>query len=937
MRRFFIYILFFATVMSARSQSQYFEQARECVNNDDYEKAISLQSKGVKLLEKNPGKNSIPYVKALYDLAIYKSYVGRSDEADVLFNQIESTPITPVSSDLDENYDYYEIMDLMAQYYETDFDYPHAIAIRTKLIKFMEQMGWGKDALDYFGVLCQLNKDYIDSGNFKEALALSLEMLDTYEKMYKTSPENNKSLYATSLVNLAETYSYLGNYDKSIELTNKALPLVEDEGVESQCILLNNLANYYDETDRTEDAVEIQSKILKLMSGVLTEDDEYYIAANALMGRYLIHAGKQEEGLPYVLRAKNLWRKYHDVNHPYYQHINSTLVSAYCEAGKYEKAVSLSESIGECYQQIYGKNHPFFFQNSLDLITLYILSNNHDKLKGVVTDIVPLMSDNIRYNFAYLPRDARAKFRSRNKLLLEEVIPILNYRYPDMGISGSGYDACLFSKGILLNAERSMDDFVAETGSEELKNLLTEIKVSRKNLSSLYSVPIEDREIDADSYRKNLFDKELRLMDEMMKYGDYTGAISSTWDKVRDNLKEKDLAIEFVAFTIGGSKRYMGYLLKKDWETPVLVDLYEESELARFDNPDAYKSKETGRVIWGKLLPYLKGVENIYFAPDGQLNQIAIEYLPAPEGEGLMSEQFNLYRLSSTRELTLNKKNVAGTDAVVYGGILYDADVAAMETESRRYDGGVSQRSCPEEELLDSLGSRGSVGYLKNTLTEADSISKMMRDRGLSAMLLTGASASEESIKNLSGHRKGLIHIATHGFYWSGSRVEYEAERNGKLGFMLDLGQRDVRNAEDKALTRSGLYMAGANNILRGKELPESIEDGILTAQEIANLDLRGLDLVVLSACQTGMGDISSDGVFGLQRGFKKAGANTILMSLWDVDDEATELLMTEFYKNYLSGMSKQKSLTEAQRSVRENLRFKNPKYWAAFILLDAL
>ena len=122
------------------------------------------------------------------------------------------------------------------------------------------------------------------------------------------------------------------------------------------------------------------------------------------------------------------------------------------------------------------------------------------------------------------------------------------------------------------------------------------------------------------------------------------------------------------------------------------------------------------------------------------------------------------------------------------------------------------------------------------------------------------------------------------------------------------------------------------------------MDEFLLTAKEIADVDLRGLDLVVLSACQTGLGDISQgEGVFGLQRGFKKAGAKSILMSLWNVDDLTTQLLMVEFYRNYLAGKSKQESLRNAQQYVREykyengNKLFDNPRYWAGFILLDAL
>ena len=104
-------------------------------------------------------------------------------------------------------------------------------------------------------------------------------------------------------------------------------------------------------------------------------------------------------------------------------------------------------------------------------------------------------------------------------------------------------------------------------------------------------------------------------------------------------------------------------------------------------------------------------------------------------------------------------------------------------------------------------------------------------------------------------------------------------------------------------------------------------------------MDFRGLDLVVLSACQTAMGDIDNEGVYGLQRGFKKAGANTILMSLDKVDDEATKILMVEFYKNLMSGKSKHQSLKDAQKYLRQvdNGKYDKPEYWASFIMLDGL
>ena len=137
-------------------------------------------------------------------------------------------------------------------------------------------------------------------------------------------------------------------------------------------------------------------------------------------------------------------------------------------------------------------------------------------------------------------------------------------------------------------------------------------------------------------------------------------------------------------------------------------------------------------------------------------------------------------------------------------------------------------------------------------------------------------------------------------------------------------------------LQRSGLLFAGANIALRGhsKKLPAYVQDGILTAKEISLLDLRGAELVILSACETGKGEISTEGVFGLQRAFKMAGAQSILMALWPVSDEATQLMMTEFYKHWVAEkMSKRDAFLNARKAVRE--QYPEPRYWASFILLD--
>ena len=139
---------------------------------------------------------------------------------------------------------------------------------------------------------------------------------------------------------------------------------------------------------------------------------------------------------------------------------------------------------------------------------------------------------------------------------------------------------------------------------------------------------------------------------------------------------------------------------------------------------------------------------------------------------------------------------------------------------------------------------------------------------------------------------------------------------------------------QDRSMDYSGLLMSGANVVLRGMRLPQGIENGVLTAREISQLDLRGLDLIVLSACQTGQGELKEDGVYGLQRAFKKAGAKTLVMSLWSVNDAATQQMMSAFYTALASGQTRFRAFQTAQQSVRD-AGYTDPFYWASFIMLD--
>lgn len=215
---------------------------------------------------------------------------------------------------------------------------------------------------------------------------------------------------------------------------------------------------------------------------------------------------------------------------------------------------------------------------------------------------------------------------------------------------------------------------------------------------------------------------------------------------------------------------------------------------------------------------------------------------------------------------------------------------------------------------------------MDGTLNEAQNIKDILETENIACRIITGATANEESFKSLSGHSPQLLHVATHGFYIG--------NKNDEASIKLTSYLNQKATSNQNAMTETGLLFAGANRTLRGQNKSIDIEDGVLTAYEISNLDLSSTDLVILSACETGLGkNVLSEGVYGLQRAFKLAGVNTIVMSLWEVPDNETSRLMQLFYEYWLGGMEKHEAFSTAQKVIKKEKP--NPYYWAGFVMMD--
>ena len=317
----------------------------------------------------------------------------------------------------------------------------------------------------------------------------------------------------------------------------------------------------------------------------------------------------------------------------------------------------------------------------------------------------------------------------------------------------------------------------------------------------------------------------------------------------------------------------------------------------------------------------------MYFSPSGLLNQISFSAIANNKQPIILRNQ--LVQLSSTSKLTHKELPIRTSTTLLIGGINYDYNMD--EKEEQLISENDKSTFFKNSALMNIRGTKNrgeSWTYLKGTLNEIESLTSLFQENSTEITILKGDEASEATFKELSGNSPNLIHIATHGFFYE--------NRVSQFSNLSDLSLEDHYRLASDPLLRSGLIMAGANySWKKGHNPPNAQEDGILTAHEISNLDLSNTDLVVLSACETGLGDIEgSEGVYGLQRAFKMAGVDHLIMSLWKVPDEETAIFMKTFYNNWLKGSSIRDAFTISQRQLSKSY-YNEPSKWAAFVLFE--
>ena len=912
--------------------------------NQQYQEAIKYSIDGIDIIRRNREEDSLRSADSMLAKLYDESYIHHKSMLAKMYDELgfynESLSLLQECLDLSktllgENSTSYGFsLGELSSHYRVVGDFPKALDLGEQTLAFFKELE-GEDGHTYANMLGNVAIIYGDLGNYKKATELEEKGIAIIKKI---SGEQSKD-YAIALGNLSLFYMNFGDYEYALRTSVEASELkriIFGENNINYALALNNLGLCYERLSDYDNALINYEKSYAIREQILGSDHPDVAASmNNIAGIYVLYKHDSAKAEDLYKKSLLICKNFYGESHHLYTTPLQNLAILYFVNKDYHKAIEIMEYCLNLRASNEDVNSEDDGWTHRVLASCYLNNDDEDKSVKHIIKSVTIFKKYILDHLNVVASSSRESFWRRFSNVFDNHLPAIVYLTGRTDISSVIYnESALFSKGLLLNTERSIQDLLFESKDEEVIGKFKDLQLN-KNLFVIFSnLEQEKRSINIDSLELAIRNQERELINISETYGDYKRYLNVTWNDVQQKLNDNDLAIEFLSFeTRNDSVMYIALTLDKNDSIPKIFTLFEKKQIDSISVKDYYTTDSLYNLIWKPLEKELEGKENIYFSPAGALYNIGIEYLPIDNNENI-ADRYNLIRLSSTRELVMNKGTSKPTKAALYGGLLYNIDPEVIQ-EDNLTNNYKPRYAMMMRGLEDSLNVRGDFSQLGYTLREVENIDDLLTRDNLNTKLFTKYNGTEESFKSLDGQRVNILHLATHGSYIPEEKAAKQRDENNYR--FIRLGEENKNTViEDQSLTRSFLVMSGGNMLIHGDSIPDGLDDGILTAQEISKIDLRGLDLVVLSACETALGDITSEGVMGLQRGFKKAGAQTIVMSLWKVADEPTQQFMTEFYRLLTEGNSKRKSFKGAQEYLRELYPKQQEKpYWSSFIMLD--
>lgn len=768
---------------------------------------------------------------------------------------------------------------------------------------------------------------YQDLNQYDKALPIAIEVKNVTAEVFG----KDHAYYGVFINNLGLLYERLGQKYKALESFEEAYEItVAQFGADHpKCgIRLNNLGTASIGIEDYEKAVEYLLKSKEIHVKEYGKDHPWYAQVLRNLGIAYSRLGNHEESYKVTMEALQIMENSVGKESPYYAMILRDLAARDLNLGNLDKALEFRKEILVIYENVYGPNHRDVGTALLHLAETYEAMGDIDQSAAYWEKCSQNLINRIDHQFDNFSESDQLSWFTVIAGVLDG-LQGFTIRHPNYdALNIACFENSMMLKGVIQGNKKQLMASFAQDANEALQVQIEEWRSLKNTLSKQYALPIEKRLSEFDSLVLKTDELEGILANASAEFRTIKQKIG--WKEVASQLRENEALIEFFHFWSRKENEviHAAYILKKEYNAPKTVFLFKDKDLGKLKEVRRlYSFQKRGAqtnlndLLWQPLKPYLENVESLYYTPSGQLHLINFGAIPISEN-ACVADQFQLHCLGNTRQfLFSNKKEVFEKKALIFGGVEYDLDstqlIAVHHLEKDKtlsaYALGDNYRSLRGDNW----------GYLKWTEEEANSIKKILTAGGIHVELQTGKGASEAIFKQIGKTQASprILHLATHGYFFPDN---FEEKEGSSTGF----------KTSEHPMIRSGLILSGGNYAWKGGALQEGQEDGILTAFEIADMNLRNTELVVLSACETGLGDIQgNEGVFGLQRAFKIAGAKYILMSLWQVPDQQTQHLMTTFYEEWMDGKTIPEAFQTAQQKMKEE--YVNPYMWAGFVLIE--
>ena len=801
---------------------------------------------------------------------------------------------------------------------------------------------------------------YKEEGKYAEAEPLFKRSLATEEKTLGPNHPN----VAVSLNNLAELYANQGEYAEAEPLYQRSLAIREKAlgpdhpGVADS---LNNLAELYKEQGKYAEAKPLLERSLAIEEKALgTDHPSVATTLNNLAGLYK-EQGQYAQAEPLLERSLAIRQKTLGPDHPEVAGSLNNLGELYKEQGKYAAAEPLYRRALAIDEKALGPDHRDVAIDLNNLAVLYDAQGNYAQAEAYFGRGLQNLARQFQNSFTYMSEKDRLQFQDAVRFNLDIYMSFsLTYYREDPALVSKMYDLLLWEKGMVGASIAALRAQVAAGGDAQALMLLDQLAAKKIESARLVSTRPAGWQESRKKVDDEANDLEQQLARRVSSLSAQNNLAHAGWRDVQKKLQPGDAAVEFARFPFYDGKRWTGtskyvalVITPSRKDTPVLIALGDANDLEGDPLRDYRRRVGLGRVgtgrgvsvepeeegpgaapnttfyeaFWKPLESALGNARRIYLSPDGALNQVVLGDVPASDGRLLM-ESYDLRIVTSTKDLLRSSGKPSAHSAVLVGNPTFDLNEAQQRAALRslRPTEGPQAAFAGEATGPRSRDFRGrTLTPLPGTQAEVQAISSLLEKRYWNVQVFTQRNAQKQFVMQVKGPR--VLHLATHGFFESDQQKKEQSLSS------------DQSSGIENPMLRSGLFFVGANRRLAGESAPADLDDGVLTAYEASTLDLQGTELVVLSACETGLGEVAAgEGVFGLRRALQVAGAESVLMSMWSVPDQETQELMALFYQKWLSGEDKHQALRETQLEMRTRVKARYgkdlPQYWGAFVLV---